>query len=137
MTTRCVVGVVVIVGAGIGIHPASRCSRRCHHGPIVAAEGAAVHPLRGDAEGDPPRKQLLTGVGCRLVGTHPASRCSWRRLPSSNSSCVWEDRNCGLLRAQQLMTTTRLCRHRRGGQDKDPPREQMLAAVSAWGRRDR
>jgi len=130
LTTRCVV-VVVVVGAGIGIHAASRCSRRCRRGPVVAAEGAAVPPVRGDAEGDPPREQLLTGVGCRLVGIHPASRCSRRRLPSSKSSYVWEDPQ---LRAPSSAGADddemrRRHRHRRG-RDRDPRCEQMLTAAS-------
>jgi hypothetical protein len=58
---------VIIAKAGIGIHPMSRCSWWCHHGPVVTTEvgqgAAVVPPILSNTKGVPSCKQLLMGMG--------------------------------------------------------------------------
>ena len=74
------------VEAGIGIHPASRCSRQCRRGPVVTTkvgQGATVVPPVPGAtqEGSHPASSCSRAWprGCHLVGIHSASRCSRQR----------------------------------------------------------
>ena len=74
------------VEAGIGIHPASRCSRQCRCGPVVTTkvgQGATVVPPVPGAtqEGSHPASSCSRAWprGCHLVGIHSASRCSRQR----------------------------------------------------------
>ena len=74
------------VEAGIGIHPASRCSWQCRRGPVVTTkvgQGATVVPPVPGAtqEGSHPASSCSQAWprGCHLVGIHSASRCSRQR----------------------------------------------------------
>jgi hypothetical protein len=66
-------------------HPASSFLRRCHRGPVVAAEGgqglAVSHPVapasRRTRNCELPRVQELHYWGLGLGAIHPTSSCSW------------------------------------------------------------